>query len=127
MKQITIFIFMPLLLYFPYNTSAISHSLKQVYPNSILTDDYGILNEMDLKDEKPAPFSMNKSAGGVYWQCFSRGQISVYLLDMGSTSDDIGGIENNSGLKITASDSSGISHEYVTRRRFPLSVCQDGG
>jgi|688.fasta_scaffold163243_3 hypothetical protein len=104
------------------STYAITNSLRQAYPNSILTDDYGILTSKDLKGEKPAPFSLKDPPGSVYWQCFPRDRLVISLEDFGSTSDDIGIDENYSGLKITVSNKHDISHEYVMRRRWPLSV-----
>ena len=77
---------------------------------------------MDLKDEKPAPFSPKDPPGYVYWQCFSRDYLRINLEDLGYTSEDIGGKENYSGLKITASNNPDISHEYVMRRIWPLST-----
>lgn len=115
-------IFMMILLFFSCSADAISNVIKKKYPHSILTNDYGILNEMDLKDEKSAPFSPGESTGYVYWQCFPRDYLRIQLEDLGYTSEDIGGKENYSGLKITASNNSGISHEYVMRRRWPLST-----
>ncbi|MBA2654428.1 MAG: hypothetical protein H0U71_05125 [Gammaproteobacteria bacterium] len=107
---------------FVWKTYAITNSLRQEYPNSLLTDDYGILIRKDLKSEKPAPFLLKNPPGYVYWQCFPRDRLVISLEDFGSTAEDIGIDENYSSLKITASNKHDISHEYVMRRRWPLSV-----
>jgi hypothetical protein len=97
---------------------ALNDTLKNKYPHSVLTDDFGILNEKDLRIENPRPFSLGRKLGEtIYWQCFPRESLSVTLEDFGYTSADIGGEENYSGLVIKVEN-----HEYDMRRRWPLST-----
>ncbi len=57
-----------------------------------------------------------------YWQCFPRDRISISFKDMGYTSEDIGGEENFSDLRIMISDDSSGYHEYSMRRVLPTST-----
>lgn len=77
---------------------AIDNSIRQKYPNILLTDDYGILNENDLAshtwDVKPAPFSIKKEHACNYWQCFPRDHISITLEDKGYSASELGWDDN---------------------------------
>lgn len=122
MKQKIIFTLLFLLI-FPYQASAISLSAIQKYPYVLLTDDYDILNEKDLKfcgiDIKPRPFSPKDSLAHVYWQCFPREDIAISLEDLGYS--DIGGEEIYGYLSITVHKiEDNVFHQYGMRRAWPV-------
>ena len=128
MKQKTIFILI-LLCFFSFKVGAINAVIKQKYPYSVLTNDYEILNEVDLdsyKDGvKPPPSLPKEGFGYIYWQCFPRDHVSINLEDMGYSSEDIGRDENYGDLKITVFSKSGVFHEYVTRKMWPISSYEE--
>jgi hypothetical protein len=82
---------------------AVCLAAKKRYPYSLITDDYGILNEEDLrhynKISRPKPFS-EKEIGGFYWQCFPCELVSMNLEDMGYSSEDWGFTDTASDLNI---------------------------
>ena len=123
MRKPVIFILM-LLFVLSYKANAININIKQKYPYSVLTEDYGILNEADLDTDgiKPPSFLPKEGFGYVYWQCFSRDGILIDLKDMGYSSEDIGQKENYSDLKITVSNKPGVYHEYTMRRVLPTTA-----
>lgn len=113
------------------NAYSMDLTLKQKYPNILLTDDYNILNENDFsiyaKEIKTPSFSAKKGQETWYnyWQCFPRDHISITLEDMGDFSEDNGREESYADLKITAVINKNEHHEYYMRRAFPLSTYQD--
>lgn len=125
MKNKIVFV-LGLLIIFSSTSAAITAPIKKKYPYSVLTNDYGILNEKDLDTYKmgvkPPPFLPKEGYGYLYWQCFPRDRVSISLKDMGYTSEDIGGEENYSVLKIMISDDSSGYHEYSMRRVWPTST-----
>lgn len=108
---------------------SIEKSIRQKYPNVLLTEDHDILNENDLApytwDIKPEPFSVKREAQYNYWQCFSREDVSLILEGMGYSSEEIGWKENHGDLKIVVGVGKGISHEYVMRRLGSISGCKE--
>lgn len=134
MRQTIYFIMLSLLL-FPFTAQALSTGLKQKYPHAVLTDDYGLLNEIDLDSEldgvKHPPSFSTKNKGYIYWQCFPRESVRVSLVDFGDSPEDdpesdvkYNG-ENNAKLTITAQSKGGVFHQYVMWSKFPLSLTQD--
>ena len=135
MKQTICFIMFAIFL-FPHTTvQALSATLKQKYPYAVLTDDYGILNEIDLDSEldgvKHPPLFSTKSKGYIYWQCFPKDSVTVSLQDLGDTPEDdpesdvkYNG-EDDAKLTITAQGKHGIFHQYVMWSRFPISLTKD--
>lgn len=82
-------------LVFPFDASAVSVLAKQRYPYPLLTNDYGILDDIDLAAYtwglKPRSFTPNEVSGRyTYWQCFPRECISIVLEDTGLSSSDVG-------------------------------------
>lgn len=134
MKQTIYFIMLGLLL-FPFTAQALSAGLKQKYPYAVLTDDYGILNEIDLDSEldgvKHPPLFSTKNKGHIYWQCFPRDSVTISLEDLGySQEDDPGSYvtyngENNANVTITAKSKDGIFHKYMMWTNFPISLTAD--
>jgi len=129
MKQKMILMFMIIFL-ISYSAYAIDNAAKKKYPYSILTKDYGILNERDLNDDlEPEPFSLEKPpndiSGHVYWQCFPRDRVSTTLEDAGSSGyssfSPEKGDDNDGYLTITVYSKPGILHKYEMRRHWPLT------
>jgi hypothetical protein len=126
-----IFILMIAICMFSPIASALTVSLKQKYPYSVLTNDYGILNEIDLDsywNGVKHPLSAKKTRGYIYWQCFPRDSVKVSLEDLGDSPEDddesdtkYNG-ENNGKLTITAYGKDGVSHKYSMYRDFPTLV-----
>lgn len=134
MRQ-TIYFFILALLIFPFTAQALNADLKQKYPYSVLTNDYGLLNEIDLDSEldgiKHPPLFSERAKGYIYWQCFPRDSVTVSLEDLGYSPEDdpesdvkYNG-ENNARLTITAKSKGGIFHQYVMWSSFPHSLTQD--
>jgi hypothetical protein len=118
-----------ILIFVSCKANALDSILKQKYPYSILTKDHDILPEKDLDTSKhgvyPPPFSPRAGFGYIYWQCFSRENISISLEDLGYSSEDIGG-DNYSKLKIRITGKPGIEyHEYIMRRAWSTVTYQD--
>lgn len=111
------------------NAIAVSLTAKKKYPYSLITDDYGILNQEDLrhytKITTPKPFS-EKEWGGFYWQCFPRESVSMTLEDLGYSSEDWGWTDTASMLDIKVNIKPNITHHYYMRRAYPLLTYQEG-
>ncbi|MBA2654434.1 MAG: hypothetical protein H0U71_05155 [Gammaproteobacteria bacterium] len=76
-----------------YKVCAINSTIKKKYPYTLLTEDYGILNENDLavyaRGKPLRPFNLENSGAYNYWQCFPREKVTVFLEDMGYSSDEL--------------------------------------
>jgi hypothetical protein len=134
MKQ-KIFLIMMVIFLFPLTAQALSAGLKQKYPHVVLTDDHGILNEMDLDSEldgvKHPPLFSTKAKGYIYWQCFPRDTVTVALEDLGDSPEDdperdvkYNG-ENNAKLTISALGKHGILHKYIMWSNYPVSLTEN--
>lgn len=119
----------------PLTAQALSAGLKQKYPYAVLTEDYGILNEIDLDSEldgvkHPQMFS-TKTKGYIYWQCFPRDSVIISLEDTGESKEDDPGSdvkyngENDARLVISGLGRQGILHKYRMWRNFPISQTED--
>ena len=107
---------------FPFSCYALSASTKNKYPFSVLTNDYGILNTIDLNSELdgvyPADRLPSRGHFYLYWQCFPREHVSFSLRDIGYSSYNLD--ENDSELTITAYNRKG-THQYGMRRNSAVS------
>jgi hypothetical protein len=105
-----------------YDANALPEFLQKKYPYSVLTDDYGILNQIDLNSVLdgvyPPISSPKKGYGYIYWQCFPREQVKISLEDIGYSS--MNHIENDAEITITAYDKDGVIHQYGMRRSWPV-------
>lgn len=119
---------------FPLALNALNVDLKQKYPNTVLTDDYGILNKTDLDShldgvKHPPEFSKRNSVF-IYWQCFPRNSIRVSLQDLGYSpeDDDESDIkyngENEASLSISVLSKNHIIHEYIVWGRLPITLAK---
>lgn len=104
---------------------AISAHINEKYSYTLVTDDYGILNEDDLAAyseyrQKKVPFSGSaEEFSARYWQCFPREEISLTFVDMGHSSDGEIDDDTLADLKITAYVRPGVFHEYGMRKLMP--------
>ena len=107
---------------FPLIANALSVNLKQKYPYTVLTDDYGILTKTDLNSLLDGVFPPTEFPSGkhlfLYWQCFPRNNIRISLSDIGYSSYNLD--ENDAELTIEASTASG-THQYGQRRNSDVS------
>ncbi|HLB59807.1 MAG TPA: hypothetical protein VJL87_06990 [Bdellovibrionota bacterium] len=91
------------------------------YPYGLLTDDYGILTENDLKQNAdragPKPYSLNSHAYE-YWQCFPVKDISFFCeyFEVDDPQKPFADTHVRINLK-------GHFHEYITRRPWDQSMC----
>lgn len=122
MKKLFIFF---VVLSFSLSVYALDGGLKKKDSLLLLTDDYGILNEVDLaryqKKMKYEKFSA-KHDGLVYWQCFPRDAIEITLTDMGYTAEEFDKTDTISDILLTAYKEPGVKHTYVMRRAYPISA-----
>ncbi len=120
---------------FPLTINAMNVSLKQKYPNAVLTDDYGILNKIDLDSDldgvKHPPKFSKKSSVFIYWQCFPRNSVRVALQDLGYSpeDDDESDIkyngENEASLTLSVLSKSHIVHKYIVWGRLPITLAEN--
>ena len=110
--------FLTFLLIIRLNLSGISPEVLKKYPYQLITNDYGILNESNLKKytEKVnvEPFKGNFN-GLDYWQCFPTKNITVWYE---KETDDPYDKMKRGDAHITISITPAIIHDYVPRRSF---------
>ncbi|NBT57600.1 hypothetical protein EBT16_02335 [bacterium] len=99
--------------------------LRRVFPQGLLTDDFGVLNRQDLKINsciaEPIPFSLNNSANSYpYWQCFETKQSSLHC-----EPGDYDPVEKSlMSMLILSGEKDGELHEYISRRPMALESCR---
>ena len=113
-----------LLPYVVYSAKDHRQELLSHYPYGLLTDDYGILNEDDLKinacDAIPSPFSeKDTSSPYQYWQCFEVKTAKLVCEGRKYDSDE----KTRVSLLVVSGIRNGVLHEYLARRPMPLSSC----
>lgn len=101
-----------------------SKSLKK-YPYQLITDDYGILNEKNLKRYVdgiiPKPFNWDIT-GFDYWQCFSTKNVSAWYEKGEYDSDEK---ITRGHPHITIKNNLTETHDYVVRRGFSLDYAKE--
>jgi hypothetical protein len=126
MKSKIIFMLVTVI-FISYKANALSIALQKKYPYSVLTDDYGILNQVDLNsvlDGVYPPTSFPKKGHGyIYWQCFPRQQVKISIEDTGYTS--MNHDENDAEITITAYSKGNTVHKYGMRRNWPVMGEED--
>ena len=120
---------------FSLTINAMNVSLKQKYPNTVLTNDYGILNDIDLDSHldgvKHPPKFSKKSKVFIYWQCFPRNSVRVSLQDLGYSpeDDDESDIkyngENEASLTLSVLSKNHIVHKYIVWGRLPITLAEN--
>ncbi len=88
-----VFIIFLMFLSISLRVEAIDDIGKKKYPDQLLTDDYGILDENDVGQYawgiSSSPFSESeKGLGARYWQCFPVSVISFHCKDEGYDDED---------------------------------------
>ena len=97
--------------------------VQKKYPNVLITDDYGILNENDLATytltmtgRVSFAESVSGSCGYQYWQCFPTENISINLSTaMNDPDGDATNGEMMGRIKIIVNQKN-VIHEYTLRR-----------
>lgn len=110
-----------------YEANALNAALQKKYPYSVLTDDYGILNQVDLNSVldgvyPPTSFPQKYSAY-IYWQCFPREHVKIAIEDIGYSS--MNHDENDAEITITAFSKDHTAHKYGMRRDWPVFSQED--
>jgi len=115
---------------FSINTLAsVSHlhlqELKQLYPYALLTDDFGILNNEDLKINQciaePSLFSEKNLTAYPYWQCFEIKDVRVFCKGKKYSAED----KSRMTMLIIKSNGNDEINEYISRRPIALRLCHD--
>lgn len=134
MKQV-LFLIMLTMCFLPIASNGLSADLKKKYPYTVLTKDYGILNEIDLDSEldgvKHPPLFSHKNRAYIYWQCFPRDSVRISLEDMGDSPEDDPESdvkyhgENNAKLNIIIFSKKNTYHKYTMINSFPTTLTED--
>ena len=100
-------------------------ALLSRYPYGLLTDDYGILNEDDLKVNTcmatPSPFSEKKpNSAYSYWQCFEVKTAKLICEGRKYDPDE----KTRVTWLVLSAKLNGASHEYMARRNMPVRSCE---
>lgn len=120
-KHITIFLFLTT---FPVQLFAISQQSLKKYPHQLLSQDYGILNEFNLKKYTDGIFSKPfdwKISGLDYWQCFPTKNVSVWY-KKGSYDPDEKVVRGNPHITIKASS---LVHDYEPQGSYSLDYAKE--
>lgn len=116
---ITIFLILSL------NGFALTQESLKKYPYQLISNDYGILNEKNLKryvdSITPKPFNW-EITGFDYWQCFPTKKVDVWY-DKGvyDSYDKV----VRSDPHISIQETSTIMHVYETRRNFSIAYARE--
>ena len=104
--------------------TALSTELKKKYPYNVLTEDYGILEEKDLKSDIQA-FAFYNAFQRIgsplrYWQCFETKDISINysIMDYAEEWNEIVG-----SLQISVFKNKKLSKIYIVGKGLGLSMC----
>jgi hypothetical protein len=105
--------------------------LRIKYPDGLLTLDYGILSENDLKYDikrgNPRPYLIKEFQPGYYrWQCFKTESVK-YKYDVWKDNDPMGPSDTIVPLCFFGVHvkSEKIQHLYIDRRARRLEFCQE--
>ncbi len=109
MKRWSVFIFL-CLVGVCCRLNALNMVIQKKYPRTLLTDDYGILNQFDLQI-----YNSSVQVGVNAWQCFKTSAVSVKYSDLDYDSD----LKLRFAmLKIIIHLNGNIIHEYELARGF---------
>ena len=116
---ITIFLLTPMQLF------AIGQNSLKKYPYQLITTDYGILNEANLKRYVdgiiPKPFNWDIT-GFDYWQCFPTKNVTVWY-DQGTYDSYDKVVRSDPHISIKVSPM--VTHEYEPRRNFSIDYAKE--
>ena len=117
--------FIIFILIIPTSLFAITSETLKKYPYQLLTNDYGILNEANLKrytyEINVEPFT-GKFNGLDYWQCYPTKNLSVWYEKQ---NDDPYEKTERGDAHITIRDTSTTMHDYVPRRSFSSDYAKE--
>jgi len=128
-KIVTCFYFW-VFIFFSIGLAAASETLRERYPNRLITPDFGIVTADDLaydaEHRLPSPYDPAKDLLARYWQCIPTHAVKRdYNASMGEDSMGPSGVETMMcDIEITADIPEG-RHLYSDRRRHPNSFCQE--
>lgn len=111
------------------NTPSINQTLRERYPHSLLTPDYGIVTEFDLADDartyRMAPYDPQTSRQA-YWRCVPTKEVSS-LYETWRDSDPLGSKDSIITLcsLYTMVKSKDAWHLYHGRRAQPVEFCRE--
>ncbi len=104
---------------------AINQESSKKYPYQLLTNDYGILNESNLKryaeEVNIEPFT-GKFNGLDYWQCYPTKHVTVWY-EKGSYDLDEKITHGSPYIRIKTNSTT--TYDYVLRRAFSLDYAQN--
>ena len=104
---------------------AINQQSLKKYPYQLLTNDYGILNEANLKrytyEVNVEPFT-GKFNGLDYWQCFPTKNVTVWY-EKGDYDPDEKITHGSPYIRIKTNSTT--TYDYALRRAFSLNYAQD--
>ncbi len=117
--------FLIFLLIMPLKLFAIDIEILKKYPYLLLTDDYGILNDSNLKryayEVNAEPF-IGKFNGLDYWQCYPSKNVTVWYEKQ---NDDPYDKKARGDAHITVSITPAIIHDYIPRRSFSSDYAKE--
>ncbi len=117
--------FLLFLLIMPLKLLAITPEALKKHPYQLLTNDYGILNEANLKrytyEVNVEPFT-GKFNGLDYWQCYPTKNVTVWYE---KETDDPYEKTERGDAHITVSITSTIIYDYVPRRSFSSDYAKE--
>lgn len=98
-------------------------SSPRKHPYALLTEDYGVLTEQDLKISEfqgyPQPFNETVSPAYPYWQCFPKRQVTLKCRSW--PDDQPGKFLGEADIEIAAGKE---HHGYGFRRAWDIEFCQ---
>lgn len=104
---------------------AIGPEILKKYPNQLLTNDYGILNEANLKrfteEVNVEPFT-GKFNELDYWRCYETKNVTVWY-EKGDYDPDEKITHGSPYIRVKTD--SNATYDYVLRRAFSLDYAQD--
>ncbi len=119
-----------LIIFLTVNKQFAASSLQMKYPDGLLTDDYGILQEADLlfdiKNGNPRKYNISEMQSGYYrWQCFKVEDVK-FKYSTWRAPDPMGAfniIVWMCDFSFTVKNQ-GISHFYYDRRARRIEFCR---
>ncbi len=109
----------------PLQGFSLAPAILKKYPYQLITNDYGILNEKNLKRYVhgiiPEPFKW-KITGFDYWQCFQAKKVSVWH-DKGVYDSYDKVVRSDPHIRIQVTPT--VIHVYEPRRNFSLNYAKE--
>lgn len=116
---ITVFLLLPIQLF------AVDQRNLKKYPYQLLNNDYGILNEANLKRYANEIVSQQfnwEITGFDYWQCFPTNNVTVWY-DKGEYDPYDKVIRSDPHIKVEITPA--LTHEYEPRRNFSINYAKE--